>query len=158
MSNIIAGREAELALLNTRVAALAQGRHVLAVGEPGALALPAHPDPGVTPDCVVVAFQWSRVARDEQDAFLADLRARSGPGALLVLVDDAYVEGVSPPVARTDLQGNTYQRVTGADGVQVELPKNYPSDSALRKRLAGAVRDIRIERFTHFWLLTCRLK
>jgi len=149
-------REAELAVVRERVAELVQGRTVLAVGDTEGLALPG---PGAgQPDCAVVAFAWSRVVRDEQDAYLARLRAQTGRDALLVLLDDDYVEGESAPVARTDAQGNTYQRVTGPDGVQVEEPKNYPSDSALRKRLAGAAREIRIERSDRFWLLTCRLK
>lgn len=109
-------------------------------------------------DCVFAAGWWSHLTRDEQDALLSQLRARVGKDVLLVLVDDVHVEGDSLPVARTDAQGNTYQRVTGPDGVQVELPKNYPSDSALRKRLASAGREIRIERLAHYWLLTCRLK
>jgi hypothetical protein len=108
--------------------------------------------------CVFVAHWWARLTRREQDAFLVQLRARVGKDVLLVLLDDEYVEGYSLPVARTDAEGNTYQFVTAPDGQRVELTKNYPSDSALRKRLASAGRDIRIERWEHFWLLTCRIK
>jgi hypothetical protein len=38
------------------------------------------------------------------------------------------------------------------------LPKSYPSDSALRKRLASSVREIKFTRWEYYWLLTCRLK
>jgi SAM-dependent methyltransferase len=107
---------------------------------------------------VFAGFWWSHLTRDAQDAFLAGLRGRVGKDALLVLVDDAWVDGVSTPVARTDAQGNTYQILTAPDGTRVELPKNYPSDSALRKRLAGSARDIRIERLAHYWMATARLK
>jgi SAM-dependent methyltransferase len=108
--------------------------------------------------CVFIGFWWSHLKRDEQDALLIQLRARLGPNVTLVLLDDAYVEGSSTTVARTDAQGNTYEIVTSPDGERFELPKNYPADSALRKRLGGDVREIRIERLTYYWMLTCRLK
>ena len=108
--------------------------------------------------CVFIGFWWSHLKRDEQDALLARLRARQGPDVTLILLDDAYVEGSSTTIARTDAQGNTYEIVATPDGERFELPKNYPADSALRKRLGGDVREIRIERLTYYWLLTCRLK
>jgi SAM-dependent methyltransferase len=107
---------------------------------------------------VFIGFWWSHMRRDEQDRFLAQLRARVGKDVLLVILDDDYVEGSSVTVARTDLEGNTYQILTAPDGQRYELPKGYPSDSALRKRLAPAVREIRIARNEFYWLLTCRLK
>lgn len=108
--------------------------------------------------CVFIGFWWSHLTRDEQDAVLAQLRARVAKNALLVIVDDVYVEGVSLPIARTDLLGNTYEIATTPDGERLELSKNYPSDSALRKRLGGAAKEIRIARGETWWLLTCRLK
>lgn len=108
--------------------------------------------------CVFIGFWWSHLKRDEQDALLVQLRARLGHNVALILLDDVYVEGSSTTVARTDAQGNTYEIVTTPDGERFELPKNYPADSALRKRLGGEVREIRIERLTYYWLLTCRLK
>lgn len=108
--------------------------------------------------CVFIGFWWSHLKRDEQDDLLVQLRARLGPNVTLILLDDVYVEGSSTTVARTDAQGNTYEIVTAPDGERFELPKNYPADSALRKRLGGEVREIRIERLTYYWLLTCRLK
>ena len=108
--------------------------------------------------CVFIGFWWSHLKRDEQDALLIQLRARLGRDVTLILLDDAYVEGSSTTIARTDAQGNTYEIVAAPDGERFELPKNYPADSALRKRLGGEVREIRIERLTYYWMLTCRLK
>jgi len=116
------------------------------------------PDDLGTFSCVFIGFWWSHLKRDEQDDLLGQLRARLGPNVTLILLDDVYVEGSSTTVARTDAQGNTYEIVTAPDGERFELPKNYPADSALRKRLGGDVREIRIERLTYYWLLTCRLK
>jgi protein-L-isoaspartate O-methyltransferase len=106
---------------------------------------------------VFIGFWWSHVKREQQEKFLAQLRSKVGD-ILLVLLDDVYVEGSSDTVARTDLEGNTYQIRIAPDGERYEIPKTYPSDSALRKKLASSVREIRITRLEYYWLLTCRLK
>ncbi|MGI4848684.1 MAG: class I SAM-dependent methyltransferase [Janthinobacterium lividum] len=103
-------------------------------------------------------FFWSHVKRDEQGAFLAQLGDRLGAGTMLVLIDNIYVEGSSTSIARTDLDGNTYQIRTLASGERFEVLKNFPTDSTLRKKLAASVRDIRITRVAHYWMLTGRLK
>jgi ubiquinone/menaquinone biosynthesis C-methylase UbiE len=105
---------------------------------------------------VFIGFLWSNLVRDEQERLLAQLRKRVGKDVLLVMLDDVQAEEES--VARTDMQGNTFQIFVSADGERYELPKNFPSDSALRKRLSPAVREIKIERTEHYWLATCRLK
>jgi SAM-dependent methyltransferase len=105
---------------------------------------------------VFVGFLWSHLLRDEQDKLLAQLRQRVGKDVLLVMVDDEQDE--EEAFARTDAQGNTYQILTAPGGQRYEVPKNFPSDSALRKRLSPAVREIKIERYEHYWLATCRLK
>ncbi|WUR14897.1 class I SAM-dependent methyltransferase [[Empedobacter] haloabium] len=100
---------------------------------------------------------WSHVRRENQDRYLAHLRAQLGKDVLLVLLDECYVDGTSTVIARTDVEGNTFQ-LRMAGGERVEVLKNFPTDSYLRKKLANAVREIRIERLTHYWLLTARLK
>jgi ubiquinone/menaquinone biosynthesis C-methylase UbiE len=105
---------------------------------------------------VFIGFLWSNLVRDEQERLLAQLRKRAGKDALLVLLDDVQAE--EETIARTDAQGNTFQIFVSPDGGRYELPKNFPSDSALRKRLSPAVREIKIERTEHYWLATCRLK
>jgi SAM-dependent methyltransferase len=107
---------------------------------------------------VFIGFWWSHVKREEQERFLAQLRSKVGKDIVIVLLDDAYVEGSSETVARTDMEGNTYQIRVAPDGQRYEIPKTYPSDSALRKKLASSVREIRIVRLAYYWLLSCRLK
>ena len=107
---------------------------------------------------VFIGFWWSHVKREGQERFLAQLRARFGKDLFIVLLDDVYVEGSSETVARTDMEGNTYHIRTAPDGERYEIPKTYPSDSALRKKLASSVREIRIVRLEYYWLLSCRLK
>jgi len=103
-------------------------------------------------------FWWSHVKREEQERFLAHLRARLGKNILLVLLDNTYVEGSSTSIARTDAEGNTYQIRRVPDGQRYEVIKNFPSDSTLRKKIGSSVREIRIARLEYYWMLTCRLK
>jgi len=107
---------------------------------------------------VFIGFWWSHVKREEQEKLLAGLKARVGKDVMVVLLDDAYVEGSSDTVARTDAEGNTYKISTDHDGERFEIVKTYPSDSALRKKLASSVREIKIVRLEYYWLLSCRLK
>lgn len=107
---------------------------------------------------VFIGFWWSHVKREQQEKFLAHLRSKVGKDVLVVLLDDVYVEGSSETVARTDLEGNTYQIRVAPDGERYEILKTYPSDSALRKKLASSVREIRIVRLEYYWMLSCRLK
>lgn len=150
-------RDADLADVRDQVAELTAGHTVLALnGEDGQV--PALPEDAAGHTAVVAEFCWSRLKRDQQDAFLNKLRKAAAKDALLVLLDEVYVEGTSNPVARTDAQGNTYEVVASEDGSRIERPKSYPTDSALRKRLANAVKELRIARWEYFWVLTGRLK
>ena len=103
-------------------------------------------------------FWWSHVGREKQDAVLDVLKKRLLPQGLLVLIDDVYVENVSVPVARTDADKNTYQICRLPDGERHEILKNFPTDSTLRKKFGSHLKDIRIERSSHYWMLNGRFK
>lgn len=107
--------------------------------------------------CFIGLF-WSHVRREDQPDFLSALKHRLGRDALLLLVDEVYQEDDSMPVARTDMEGNTYQMRTLPDGSRTELIRNFPSDSALRKKLGTALKDLRIVRLPHYWMLSGRFK
>ncbi|MBD8632449.1 L-histidine N(alpha)-methyltransferase [Oxalobacteraceae sp. CFBP 8755] len=124
-----------------------------------ALALPD--DLGTGDDKFTAVFLgglWAHLTRKQQDDLLQSLKKRLGKDVLLVLFDDNYVEGESAVTVRTDLLGNTHEFQLDADGKQHELVKNYPTDSALRKRVGVAGREIRVARWEFYWVLTCRLK
>ncbi len=153
----LSDRDADLADVREQLAQLTDGLETLTLtGDDGTV--PTIPDGVAGCGAVVAEFCWSHLKRDEQDAFLANVKKAAAKNALLVLLDDIYVEGVSNPVARTDAQGNTYEMVSLEDGQRVERTKSYPTDSALRKRLANVAKEIRVARWEYFWVLTCKLK
>jgi ubiquinone/menaquinone biosynthesis C-methylase UbiE len=122
-----------------------------------AFALPADIAPGQFTACFAAGL-WSQVKRSDQDKYLAHLRAKLGKDVLLMLLDMNNVDGFTMPIARTDLDGNTFHFLTGRDGERYEVAQSYPSDSWLRKRLSGAAKEVRVQRLEHYWLATCRLK
>ncbi len=143
--------------INPEVLALAQQHEMpdnVTFGQADAFDLPA--DIG-SYTAVFAGLWWSHVKREEQEKHLAQLRAKLGKDVLLVLVDECYVEGLTTVIARTDLEGNTHQQRMMA-GERVEIVKNFPTDSYLRKKLGNAAREIRVRRSEHYWLLTARLK
>lgn len=144
--------------INPEVIALARARNLPAdkvsfeIADAMALA------PGAACNAGFAGFWWSHVARQQQTAFLDQLRQRLGAEARLVMIDNTYVEGSSTPIARTDAHGNTYQIRRLANDERYEVLKNFPTDSGLRKRLAGHLKDIRIERLEYYWVLSARLR
>jgi ubiquinone/menaquinone biosynthesis C-methylase UbiE len=145
--------------INDAMLDLARGRglptETVTLRQADGLDLPADLGPV---DVVFIGFWWSHLTREGQERLLAGLRQRVGKDTQLIVLDDEQVDGMSAPVARTDAQGNTYQVVSAPDGERFEVPKSYPTDSALRKRLGNVAREIRIARWESCWVLTCRLK
>jgi demethylmenaquinone methyltransferase/2-methoxy-6-polyprenyl-1,4-benzoquinol methylase len=103
-------------------------------------------------------FWWSHVPLGRLDAFLAGLHARLARGALVVLLDNLYVEGSSTPIARRDAEGNTYQVRRLADGSRHEVLKNFPAVADLEARLAGAAAELRWSEYGHYWLASYRVR
>lgn len=103
-------------------------------------------------------FWWSHVKRQDQLNVLKSMRDVVGKDSLLMLVDNSYVETEKTTIARTDLEGNTYQIHALPNGERYEIVKNFPTDSTLRKRFSSILRDMRIHRYEHYWMLTGRFR
>ena len=127
------------------------GRVSFAAGDCYAL-----PDFGRRHDALLAAFWWSHVPLGRLDAFLRDAERAVAPGALLVFIDNRFVEGSSLPISRRDAEGNSYQLRPLEDGSTHEVMKNFPTDEALRMRAGPGATGIAIERYHHYWLLAYR--
>lgn len=108
-------------------------------------------------DCVAAFFLWSHVPLSRLAAFVRALAASAAPGARLLLIDNGFAAGSSTPIARTDAEGNTYQRRRLADGSTHEVLKNFPGRDALRAALAPVCESIEIDFLRYFWRLTATL-
>ena len=118
-----------------------------------------HPDvPEVGPFTAGLgAFWWSHVPVTRLPAFLAGFHRRLAPGAQVVFVDNRYVEGSSTGIARTDADGNTYQRRRLETGDTFEIIKNFPDPSELRRMILEGCGEPRIVQLDYFWFCSYRL-
>jgi SAM-dependent methyltransferase len=112
--------------------------------------------PGVF-DAAFAGFWWSHLRRDELSRFLEGLHTRVAPSAVVMLVDNRYVEGNSTPIARSDSAGNTYQRRRLSNGDEYEILKNFPAPSDIRDSItACGGTSIEIIELEYYWCATYR--
>ena len=109
-------------------------------------------------DLVFCGFWWSHIPRADIRRFLAGVRARTGPGTALVLVDNRYVPGSSTPVSRTTADGDTYQLRRLADGREYEVLKNFPSREQVAADLDAAATDLAWTDLDYYWVAACTLR
>jgi SAM-dependent methyltransferase len=109
-------------------------------------------------DLVFCGFWWSHIESADIPRFVAGVRARTGPGTVLVLVDNRYVPGSSTPISRTGPGGDTYQRRQLADGREFEVVKNFPSRQQVAADLDSAATDFTWTELEYYWVAACRLR
>ena len=69
-------------------------------------------------------------------------------------MDNAYVEGSSTPLSRTDESGDTYQIRKLDDGSIHEVLKNFPTESELRAAVDGLATEVQVEFLRYYWILS----
>ncbi len=116
-----------------------------------AFALPAAEGPF---DGAYGGFWWSHLRHSECRPFLESLRPCLAPGAIVVLMDNLYVEGNSTPIARTDAEGNTWQQRKLDSGATHEVLKNYPTEAQLTEAIRGVGAKPRYEALEYYWLFS----
>jgi ubiquinone/menaquinone biosynthesis C-methylase UbiE len=112
------------------------------------------PDFGRAHDALFAGFWWSHVPLGRLDAFLQTVTRCVAPGALMVFLDNRYVEGSSTAIARRDADGNAYQLRKLDDGSTHEVLKNFPSESELIRRTTRCGWGAHVDLLPHYWLLT----
>lgn len=106
----------------------------------------------VSPACLI-AFWWSHIPRGRLAAFLEVVHSKLLPGAMVVAMDNRYVESSSTPVHRRDPEGNEYQLRKLDDGSAHEVLKNFPSEAELRKAVAKFSDNASVELLEYYWIL-----
>ena len=97
-------------------------------------------------------FWWSHMKRAERRGFIERLHNVLAPGAVVVALDNTYVEGSSTPIAYTDADGNSYQRRKLDDGSQHDVLKNFPTEAELRADLGDLGAEIEYIALEHYWV------
>jgi len=109
-------------------------------------------------DLVFCGFWWSHMPRADIPRFLAGVRARTGPGTVLVLVDNRYVPGSSTPISRAAEGGDTYQRRRLADGREYEIVKNFPGREQVAADLQADATDLTWAELDYYWVASGTLR
>ena len=115
--------------------------------------------PAVTPDheqpfsAGFHGFWWSHVRRENLHAFIEAFHARLETGAVVVMMDNKYVDGSSTPVSREDENGNTFQMRSLDNGTKYEVLKNFQDETELREALGDRVEEIEYMSLEYYWFL-----
>lgn len=103
-------------------------------------------------------FWWSHVPIQRMDAFLDNFHSALPKDALVVMIDNAYVEGSSTPISRRDKHGNTFQIRQLQDGSKHEVLKNFPAPSELETTLQPHANDVQVTQLNYYWMARYRKK
>jgi ubiquinone/menaquinone biosynthesis C-methylase UbiE len=143
--------------INEEVLAIARAKPIaprkVAFQRADAYALPSAPQRF---NAGLSAFWWSHVPKSRIRNFLRGFHRVLAPGARVVFMDNAYVEGSSTPISRTDAQGDSYQLRRLKDGSKHEVLKNFPTESELRAAVDGLALEVQVEFLPYYWTLTYR--
>jgi len=150
------------------VVAMDINEEVLAIARTKAVAPPkvefrredayALPDMSRTFNAGFSGFWWSHIPRARIRRFLEGFHDLLLPGSKVVFIDNAYVEGNSTPISRSDEDGNTYQIRQLDDGSSHEVLKNFPTESELHASVDGLGTDVCVEFLPYYWVLTYVLR
>ncbi|HTE90421.1 MAG TPA: methyltransferase domain-containing protein [Terriglobales bacterium] len=102
----------------------------------------------------LAVFWWSHVQKARLTRFLRAFHRCLSPGATVVFIDNAYVEGSSTAISRTDEHNDTFQIRRLEDGSTHEVLKNFPTESELRATVDDLAEDVQVEFLRYYWILS----
>jgi demethylmenaquinone methyltransferase/2-methoxy-6-polyprenyl-1,4-benzoquinol methylase len=102
-------------------------------------------------------FWWSHVPRADRRAFMSSLHETVIKGAIVVALDNRYVEGSSTPISHYDADGNSYQRRRLADGSEHVVLKNFPTKTELVAEIGSSGTAIDYLELDYYWVLKYEL-
>jgi demethylmenaquinone methyltransferase/2-methoxy-6-polyprenyl-1,4-benzoquinol methylase len=103
-------------------------------------------------------FWWSHIPNQKIGAFLECFHSALAKNALVVMIDNAYVEGSSTPISRRDTHGNTFQIRQLEDGSKHEVLKNFPSPAELRSTLQPHANNVQVTQLDYYWMVRYEAK
>ena len=113
-----------------------------------------------TASACLMGFWWSHMPRERIPGFLRVVHSKLKPGAVVMIMDNRYVEGSSTTITRRDEHGNTYQnrRLKNSDGNIYEVLKNFPTKDELFEAVEAYATNVRLEVLKYYWILRYELK
>jgi len=108
-------------------------------------------------DAALGIWWWSHIPRAYIQIFLAALRGKLAPGAVVLFVDQLPYDGY---IREQNAEGNTLEQRILPDGRSFMIVKNFPTEQEVVDELVGIADDIRyVERSDEkSWDVTYRTK
>ena len=98
-------------------------------------------------------FWWSHIPRAGRRPFIASLHKALGTGAIVVALDNRYVEGSNTPISHVDADGNSFQRRRLANGSEHTVLKNFPTEAELVSEIGSQGTAIEYTELEYYWVL-----
>ncbi|HKI72854.1 MAG TPA: class I SAM-dependent methyltransferase [Verrucomicrobiae bacterium] len=98
-------------------------------------------------------FWWSHLPKSRIPQFLDCFHSKLRPRALVLFLDNNYVEGSSTRIAREDSDGNTYQKRKLENGAEFEVLKNFPREAELKDSVSGKAANVVVTELKYYWCL-----
>jgi demethylmenaquinone methyltransferase/2-methoxy-6-polyprenyl-1,4-benzoquinol methylase len=98
-------------------------------------------------------FWWSHVLRADRRRFVKSVHRALSPGAVVVALDNRYIEGSSTPVSHVDGDGNSFQRRRLADGSEHIVLKNFPTEAELIAEISDCATAVEYTTLDYYWVL-----
>jgi demethylmenaquinone methyltransferase/2-methoxy-6-polyprenyl-1,4-benzoquinol methylase len=102
-------------------------------------------------DAAFAGFWLSHVPVKNLRTFLLELHKRLMPGALVIFIDNLYVEGSSTPVSECDADGNNFQMRKLRNRTEYRVLKNFPTEVELNAMIEGVGCDASYNTFEYYW-------
>jgi demethylmenaquinone methyltransferase/2-methoxy-6-polyprenyl-1,4-benzoquinol methylase len=98
-------------------------------------------------------FWWSHLRRAERGNFLESLHRALSPGAVVVAVDNLFIQGSSTPISHVDANGDSFQRRSLGDGSEHLVLKNFPTEAELVAELSDRGTAVEYTALEYYWVL-----
>jgi demethylmenaquinone methyltransferase/2-methoxy-6-polyprenyl-1,4-benzoquinol methylase len=104
-------------------------------------------------DSLFAGFWFSHIPKSKIKSFLDVIHKKLDKNALIVFMDNLYVEGNNTPISRFDTEGNSYQTRKLKDNSQYEILKNFYNENELRNYFKNYGSKIAINDLKYYWIL-----
>jgi demethylmenaquinone methyltransferase/2-methoxy-6-polyprenyl-1,4-benzoquinol methylase len=98
-------------------------------------------------------FWLSHVPKTKMKDFIENIHKKLSDNAMVVFIDNIYVEGISTKISRFDTDGNSFQIRKLKDNSEHEVLKNFYDEKSLRDYFENYCKEIEYHDLKYFWIL-----
>ena len=107
-------------------------------------------------DSLFAGFWFSHVPKSRINDFIDIINKKLNKNAIIVFMDNLYIEGNSTPISRYDIEGNSYQNRKLEDNSQHEVLKNFYNEKSLKDCFKNYGKEIEINILEYYWIIKYR--